>query len=50
MVGWERDKENNKFVCAEKKGWVGEERKREKAMEKLCDGVIVLDLLGWKVW
>lgn len=24
LVGWERDKENNKFVYAEKKCWVGE--------------------------
>jgi len=30
--------------------WVGEEGEKAKAMVKLCNGVIVLDLLEWKVW
>jgi len=46
----ERKRKNNKFVCDEKKGWVGEEGEKGKAMVKFCDGVIVLDLLEWKVW
>jgi len=48
-VGREIERIISLFLQREK-GWVGEEGKEKKAMVKLCDGVIVLDLLEWKVW